>query len=53
MVALLGGLSSLGNSTSTNRPWILAFVIARILIGLVITISLFLPGVGKKTSYSK
>jgi hypothetical protein len=43
IIALLGGLSSLSNPTATNRPGILAFVIARIVIGLVITISLFMP----------
>ncbi|MDQ6711929.1 MAG: hypothetical protein M3Z28_01905 [Candidatus Dormibacteraeota bacterium] len=54
VVAALGGLSSLGNhSLVTNHPGILALVIVRVLIGVVITISLFLPGVDKKTAYSR
>jgi hypothetical protein len=36
----------------TNYPGILVLMIARLVIGVVITISLFLPGVGKEKSYS-
>lgn len=48
LLAIVGGLSSFGNhSLITDHPGIVALVIARILIGVVITISLFLPGVGR------
>jgi hypothetical protein len=54
VLAVLGGLSSLGNnSVFTNHPGVMVLVIARLVIGLVITISLVLPAVGKRTSYSK
>lgn len=46
VLAILGRLSSIGNrSLVTNHPGILAHLIARIVIGVVITVSLFLPGV--------
>jgi hypothetical protein len=48
VLAVLGGLSSLGNqSFVTNHPGILVLMIARLVIGVVITTSLFLPGVGR------
>jgi hypothetical protein len=48
VVAVLGSLSSISNhSLVTNHPGILALLIARLVIGVVITIALFLPGVGK------
>jgi len=52
--AVFGGLTSLGNrSLVTSHPGILALVIARVVVGVIITIALFLPGVGKRTSYSR
>jgi hypothetical protein len=52
--AVLGGLTSLGNhSLVTNHPGILALMIARVAIGVVISVALFLPGVGKRTSHSR
>lgn len=48
VLAVLGGLTSLGNhSLVASHPGILALVIARVVIGLVITVALFLPGAGK------
>lgn len=46
VLAVLGGLTSLRNH-STSHPGILALVIARVVIGLVITVGLFLTGAGK------
>jgi hypothetical protein len=48
VLAVLGALSSFGNhSLVTSHPGILVLMIARLMVGLVITVSLFLPGVGK------
>src|SRR5438105_12049790 len=47
VLAVVGGLTSGGShSLLTNHPGIRAFMLARLGIGLVITVSLFLPGVG-------
>src|SRR5438876_7525994 len=48
VLPILGGFNAIGGSSLLmNHPGIRALLIAKLAIGVVITISLFLPGVGK------